>query len=150
MVINVQYDDIYKLSKSFGPPKNTLGERHILVDYGREASANRRLDHNYPEDVKLEEIEHYGWVYPFLEPPDLIFYLYPLLVEFQKKMSLHCFDSYMYSMDRELEGLLEGLSGAQIATLKSAFELVWDLGGSDWADWFGCPNLQKFVGVTVS
>ncbi|MFK8049602.1 MAG: hypothetical protein AB8B81_14345 [Halioglobus sp.] len=145
----MQYQDIYNLSKSFGPPKISLRDGQILDDYGSEKFSKLPIDHKSPDDVKLEEIEYYGWVYPFLEPRDLIFYLYPLLVEFQKDMSLDCFDSFMYSMDRELEGLLESLSSEQVATLKSAFELVWNLGGDDGSDWFGCPNLQKFIGITV-
>ena len=92
----MEYNEIYNLSKDFGPPKINLRQGRILDDYGSESFAKMQVNHEKPDDVKLEELDYYGWVYPFIEPIDLIFYLYPLLVEFKKDMALDCFDSFMY------------------------------------------------------
>lgn len=145
----MEYQEIYDLSKSFGPPEINLRDAQIIDDYGDDSFARLQIEHKNPEDVSLDEINYYGGVYAFLKPKDLIFYLYPLLVEFKKDMSLDSFDSYMYSMDREIDNLLGCLTNEQVTVLKLAFQVIWKLGGDDWADWSGCPNLCRFIEVTV-
>ena len=145
----MEYQEIYNLSKSFGPPKTDLRQGQILDDYGDESFAKLKVNHQTPCDVKRKEIDYYGWVYPFLEPTDLIFYLYPLLVEFKKDQEIDCFDSYVYSMDRNIIGLLKLLTTEQKKVIKMSFKLIWDLSDEKSVDWFSCPNLQKLVGLAL-
>jgi len=45
-------------------------------------------------------LDFYEWVYPFLKFEDLLFYLYPIALEFERTKSLDCIDSFLYSLDR--------------------------------------------------
>ena len=144
----MKYKDIYNLSAKFAPPKVDLRKAKILDDYGDESHAKLIVNHKKPDDVKREEFDYYGWIYPFMEPEDLIFYLYPMLIEYIKDDGIDCIDSYMYSMDREINNLLPKLSKEEITALKKAFKEIWEIGsGDDWNDWYQCNNLQKFIGV---
>jgi len=143
----IEYQEIYNLSKSYGPPKINIRQGQIMDDYGDDSLSKLQINHVKPDDVTLEELEYYRWPYPFLKPRDLLFYLYPLLVEFKKDMTLDCFDSFMYSMDWVINDLQKELSSDQVNILKNAFLEIWDLGGDGFADWSGCLNLQKFVGL---
>ena len=145
----MEYEDIYNLSNVFAPPKVNLRQGRILDDYGDETYAKLLVNHSKPDDVTLDEINYYGWVYPFLEAEDLIFYLYSLAIEYKKDKLLDCFDSFMYSMDKNVIALQGKLTKTQNETLKKAFELIWEIGGDEWADWRQCPNLQKLIGITV-
>ena len=97
----MKYKDIYDLSMKFAPPKVDLRKARILDDYGDESCAKLLINHKKPDDVKREEFDYYGWVYPFLEPNDLLFYLFAIVIEFKKDNEIDCIDSFMYSMDRE-------------------------------------------------
>ena len=72
----MNFEDIYNLSDKFAPPNVDLRKAQILDDYGDESYAQLIVNHKKPDDVNREEFDYYGWVYPFMEPEDLIFYLY--------------------------------------------------------------------------
>ena len=147
---NMKYKDIYKLSDKFAPPKVNLREAQILDDYGDESYAKIIVNHKKPDDVKREELDYYGWVYPFMEPEDLIFYLYPLLIEYKEDRGIDCIDSFMYSMDREISNLLAKLREEEIEVLKIALKEIWKFGSKDnLNDWYQCENIQKFIGVNL-
>ena len=146
----MKYEDIYNLSCKFAPPKVDLRKAQILDDYGDESYAKLIVNHKKPGDVKREEFDYYGWVYPFMEPEDLIFYLYPILIEYEKDREIDCIDSFMYSMDREINNLLPKLSDGQKSVLKMAFNEIWKVGSNDdFNDWYQCENIQKFIGVNL-
>jgi hypothetical protein len=147
----MQYKDIYKLSNKFSPPKIDLRKAQILDDYGDESYAKLIVHHEKPDDVKREEFDYYGWVYPFMEPEDLIFYLYPMLIEYKKDKVIDCIDSFMYSMDREIGNLAPKLSNEEVEVLKIALKEIWNIGSNDdLNDWYQCENIQKFIGVNLS
>ena len=146
----MKYEDIYNLSDKFAPPTIDLRKAQILDDYGDESYAKIIVNHKKPDDVKRKEFDYYGWVYPFMEPEDLIFYLYPILIEYEKDREIDCVDSFMYSMDREINKLLPKLSEEEREVLKKAFEEIWKFGSNvDLNDWYQCENIQKFIGVNL-
>ena len=144
----MEYEDIYNLSGKFAPPKVDLRKAQILDDYGDESYAKLIVSHKKPDDVKREEFDYYGWVYPFMEPEDLIFYLYPMLIEYKKDREIDSIDSFMYSIDREIDNLVPKLSEEEAEVLKFAFKVIWEIGSNDdLNDWYQCENIQKFIGV---
>lgn len=145
----MEHKDIYNLSMKFAPPKIDLRRAQILDDYGDESYAKLLVDHKKPDDVKREEFDYYGWIYPFMEPEDLLFYLYSIVIEYSKDREIDCIDSFMYSMDRELSKLQGNLSVADKETLKKAFKQIWEIGGDDYADFAQCKNIQNLIGISV-
>jgi len=120
-----------------------------MDDYGDESHAKLLISHENPNEVKRAEFDYYAWVYAFLEPEDLLFYLYPMVREFVDNQELECIDSYFYSMDKALCKLVGKLSEDETKVLANAFEVIWEHGGDDNADWAQCKNLQKLIGVKV-
>ena len=145
----MEHQDIYKLSKRFSPPKIDLRKAQILDDYGDDAYAKMPVNHNSPEDVRREEFDYYVWVYPFVAPEDLLFYLYATIIEYENNKNLDSLDSFMYSMDKEINVLQKVLTEDENKTLKKAFKLIWDIGGEDWTDFHQCKNLQKLIGISI-
>lgn len=107
---NMELEELYALSCRFAPPEIDLRQAQIIDDYGHEDYAKMPINHQKPDDVRREEFDYYGWIYPFMKPKDLLFYLYAVVRECQKDMNLDWLDSYMYSMDREVNGLMDILS----------------------------------------
>lgn len=70
---NMKYENIYSLSKRFAPPEIDLRKAQILDYSGDESYADLNVIHKKPDDVKREVFDYYGWVYPFMEPEDLLF-----------------------------------------------------------------------------
>ena len=143
----MEHEDIYNLSKKFSPFKIDLRKVQILDDYGDESYAKLVVNHKKPDDVKREEFDYYGWVYPFVELEDLLFYLYPIVIEYSKDKETDCIDSFMYSMDRELATLLKKLNNDDKVALETAFKVIWNVGGDDYADFAQCKNLQELIGI---
>jgi len=147
----MEYKEIYKLSEKYSPPKVDLRKAKIRDDYGDDRYSKLNIHHKKPSDVTRVEFDYYGWVYSFMEPEDLLFYLYPMLVEYKKDRRIDCIDSFMYSMDREINNLLRKLSVADAEVLKTAFKEIWKFGSNDELnDWYQCENIQKFIGVNLS
>ncbi|MEL6815989.1 MAG: hypothetical protein AAFP03_14445 [Cyanobacteria bacterium J06598_3] len=145
----MKYPEVYDLSCKFSPPKIDLRKAEILDSYGDDSYAKLPINHNQPENVKREEFDYYGWVYPFMEVEDLLFYFYAILIEYEKDKGLDCIDSFMYSMDRVILGLQNSLKVQDLEALKQGFIRIWEIGGDGYADWYQCPNLQKFIGISV-
>ena len=145
----MKYEDIYNLSKKYSPPKVNLRQAQILDDYGDDTYAKLLVNHDSPDKVKREEFDYYGWVYPFMEPEDLLFYLYAMVIEYENNKELDSIDSFMYSMDREINKLQKSLTEGEKEMLIKAFKVIWDVGNDDWADWYQCKNLQKLIGISL-
>ena len=105
--------------------------------------------HLKPEDVTREDFDYYGWVYPFMDFEDLLYYLYPIAVEFEKDPEMECIDSLLYSLDCVLPFRKSLLDEADAAAINAALLWIWESGGNDSADWSGCPNLQEEIGISV-
>jgi len=145
----MKYKDIYDLSMKFAPPKIDLRKAQILDDYGDETCAKLLIHHKKPNDVKRKEFDYYGWVYPFMEPNDLLFYLFAIVIEFKKDNEIECIDSFMYSMDREVLELKSTLSKEEIKTLTNAFQIIHEQDINANIDWVQCKNLQKLIGISI-
>jgi len=145
----MRYEDIYNLSRKYSPPKVDLRCAKILDDYGNNTYAKLTLNHSSPDKVKREEFDYYGWVYPFMEQEDLLFYLYAMVIEYENNTELDSIDSFMYSMDREIVELQKILTDDEKQTLIKAFKLIWNIGRDDWTDWYQCKNLQKLISISV-
>lgn len=144
----MEYEEIYNLSKRFSPPKVDLRKAKILDDYGDEKYSKLQINHKKPDDVNREALEYYGWVYPFVEPEDLIFYLYAIIIEYKNNQNLECMESFMYSMDREISKLQNILSEEENRALINSFQIIMDLDEHDWSVWTQCKNLQKLIGIS--
>ena len=145
----MKHEDIYNLSMRFAPPKVDLRKAQIQDDCGDESFAKLIVDHKKPDDVKRAEFDYYGWVYPFMEPEDLLFYLYAMVIEFSNDEEIDCIDSFMYSMDREICELQAILSDEEKQTIKNAFQQIWEIGGEDYTVFAQCKNLQQLIGISV-
>ncbi|MEM7599816.1 MAG: hypothetical protein AAF357_00185 [Verrucomicrobiota bacterium] len=145
-----RYPRVYALSKKYGPPKIDLRRAEIMDSYGNEWNATRSIDHRVPENVSREDLDAYGWVYPFMKFPDLLFYLYPIALEYEKDLCIDCIDSFMYSLDRCLPEEMSKLHEDDREGLIAGLMWIWTSGDSGYADWVQCPNLQKAIGVTAS
>ena len=143
----MEYPNVHTLAKRYGPPKVDLQDAEILDSYGSEAHAQLPIMHHVPEDVTREQLDYYGWIYPFVEDTDLIFYLYPIAREYATDLSLDCIDSFLYTLEWRLERLLPTLTEEDEAALREGLLWIWDVGGTDYADWERCPTLQEFVGL---
>jgi hypothetical protein len=145
----MKYKEVYDLSYKCSPPKIDLRKAEILDSYGDESHAKLPINHNKPEDVMREEFDYYGWVYPFMEVEDLLFYFYAILIEYEKDRNLGCIDPFMYSIDRVIPDIQKSLEHQNLEALKLGFTRIWEIGGNDYADWRQCPNLQKLIGISV-
>ena len=145
----MRHEDIYSLSKRFSPPRTDLRKAKILDDYGDDSYSKLKITHKLPDDVTRKEFDYYGWVYPFMDAEDLLFYLYAIVIEYEDNRRLECIDSFMYSMDRKITDIQKILSDEENKILKNAFQLIWNIGGNDWVDWAPCINLQRLLGISI-
>ncbi|MFO0962650.1 MAG: hypothetical protein U0625_07045 [Phycisphaerales bacterium] len=143
----MKHPKVYSLSRKHGPPKVDLRQAEILNAWGDNRWAKLAVAHKLPEDVTREQIAFYGWVYSFMEPTDLLFYLYPIAREFDADNSLHCIDSFLYSLDRHAPDLMSQLVREDREALREGLRWIWNSGGSEFADWEACPNLRKVMGL---
>jgi hypothetical protein len=142
--------NVYELSYKYSPPKINLRDAKIMDDYGDDSYAKREIKHIVPDDVLREDFEYYGWVYPFMEFEDLLFYLYPIALVFENNRELDCLDSFMYSLDRVLPTRKMLLTSEDTTALQDGLRWIWKTSnGDDYADWWQCPNLQLEIGVSV-
>ncbi|MFK8027657.1 MAG: hypothetical protein AB8C40_06305 [Gammaproteobacteria bacterium] len=145
----MKHKNVYEMSRKYAPPKINLRDAEIMDSFGDESHAKRAIKHLLPTDVSREDFDYYGWVYPFMEFKDLLFYFYPIADEYEKDKELDCVDSFMYSLDRELPiGKLE-LDHNDVLAIKEGLHWIWESGGEGYADWWQCPNLQQEIGITV-
>jgi len=142
-----RYPRVYALSERFGPPRVDLRQAQILDDYGDDQWATLHVSHRKPTDVTRKELDHYAWVYSFMEFKDLLFYLYPVALEYERNPRGDFIHSFLYSLDRRLEEGLESLSGDDREALKSALVWIWSTWGSDYAPWWQCKHLSEFIDV---
>ena len=145
-----RFPRVYALSKKYGPPRIDLRRAEIIDSYGDESYATRPIDHKVPENVSREDLDFYGWVYAFMKFPDLLVYLYPIALEYEKDLRIECIDGFMYSLDRCLPDEMPKLPEDDREALIAGLNWIWTSGDSGYADWVQCPNLQEAIGVTAS
>ena len=105
-----------QISERFSPPRINLRDGRILDDYGDTRSAELPIAHRYVGDVKANELDKYNDVWPFLNAEDLLFYLYPVLKDFDSNPQCEHIDRYLYSLDSEWS-VVEALLGKSDAVV---------------------------------
>lgn len=145
MIYNQQ---VYFLSRRYSPPKISIRDADIVDANGDDTNATHPINHQLPEHVSKEDLDFYAWVYPFMGFRDLLFYLYPVALEYEKFNCLECIDSFMYSLDRLLPEESSKLGEDDRSALLEGLKWIWNAGSPDYAPWDQCPNLQKAIGVS--
>jgi hypothetical protein len=146
----MEHPSVYSLSRKYGPPKIDLRRAEILDSYGDESYATHPINHRVPEDVIRADFDYYGWVYPFMEFEDLLYYLYPIALEYERDNSLDCIDSFMYSLDGKVPYDSSKLPAEDQQALVDGLRWIWNAAPLGFADWVQCPNLQAAIGVSVT
>ncbi len=146
----MQHASVYALSKKYAPPRINLRSAEIMDSYGDETFAAYPINHHAPEDVSKEDLDFYPRVFPFMQFTDLLFYLYPIALEYEKDNGLDCIDSYMYSLDRYFPSESSKMLPAEQQSLQDGLRWIWNAAPLGCADWVQCPNLQAAIGVSVS
>lgn len=141
---------VYSLSKKYSPPNIDLRVAKIIDSYGDESYATRPISHSMPEDVSRDDLDFYGWVYPFMGIKDLLFYLYPIGLEYERHNCLDCIDSFLYSLNRFVPTDSSKLPAEDQQGLLDGLRWLWDAAPLGYADWVQCPNLQAAIGVSAT
>lgn len=144
-----RYPRVYDLSERNGPPRINLRQGQIRDDYGDDTWATLPISHREPRDVTRKELDHYPWVYCFLEFRDLLFYLYPTALEYERNPNCDFIHSFLYSLDNELYGGLKSLDESDRDALKAGLVWIWSDWGSGYAPWSQCRGLCDFIGIEV-
>jgi len=134
-------------SLSHGPPKINLRDAEILDSYGDESHATRPISHNTPRDVSRADMDFYGWVYAFMGFRDLLFYLYPVALEYEKDLCFDSIDPFMYSLDTWISSEMPKISVDDQDALIVGLRWIWDAGEPGYADWEQCSSLQRVIGL---
>ena len=143
-------ESVYLLSRKYGPPKIDLRAAEILDSYGDESYATRPINHRVPDDVSREDFDHYQWVFCFMGFDDLLFYLYPIALEYERDKCLNCIDSFMYSLNGFVPEASSKLPSEDQQALLAGLRWIWEAAPIGYADWVQCPNLQAAIGVSVT
>lgn len=144
------HQNVYELSKRYSPPKIDLLGADTLDGYGYERQGSYPICHIVPEDVTRQDFDHYPYVFAFMNFDDLLFYLYPVCLEYERDNGINCIDSFMYSLDRFVPEALQKLLKSDQDAVISGLNWIWNAAPFDNADWVQCPNLQAVIGVSVS
>ena len=144
----MKHEPAYKLSERFAPPKTDLRKARILDDYGDDTCATLEISHKRPEDPSIEEFNFYGWVYPFMDPEDLLFYLYSVSLVAD---DVHTIDdgpdwlqSYLFSFDRSLTEIMR-LAGEDIDLLRAELKQLSRILMAYEEDQSSVPGIMKFI-----
>ena len=143
-------DLLYGLSSKYGPPSIDLKNGRIMDDYGDTSCAKVSVKHKIPEDVSREELDYYHDVYAFLNPEDLIFYLYPMWHEFKNDPSLNCIDNFVYSLEAGIDYLLTEIDESDIKIVSRALFDLLLTGPSGDPDYYQCPKLQNLMKIRMT
>ncbi|NJO52950.1 MAG: hypothetical protein HC840_30140 [Leptolyngbyaceae cyanobacterium RM2_2_4] len=141
---------VYSLSRKYGPPEIDLRKAEIMDSYGDETYAARPINHRVTEDVSRDDFDYYQWVFAFMGFKDLLFYLYPIALEYERDKCLNCVDSFMYSLNRFMPEELAQLSAEDQQGVLDGLRWIWDAAPLGYADWVQCPNLQAAIGKSVT
>ena len=141
---------VYSLSRKYGPPEIDLHKAEIMDSYGDETCATHPINHRIPEDVTRDDFDHYQMVFAFMGFKDLLFYLYPIALEFERDKCLHCVDFFLYSLNRFVPEESSMLSAEDQQGFLEGLRWIWDAAPLGYADWVQCPNLQAAIGKYVT
>ncbi|QDT13981.1 hypothetical protein [Alienimonas californiensis] len=143
---NPPHPAVLALSEKFGPPKINLRQAELLDGYGYNQGeyAQRPIAHNMPWHVSREDLDYYWSVFSFMsdEPGSLLFYLYPVALEFERDPALDASDGLLYVLDMNYSALQPLLREAEdAAAFAEGLNWMLTVGGPDGAAFWQCPNL---------
>ena len=143
--MNNYQQSAYNLSKRYSPPKIDLRQAEMLDSLGEDTYATRPIHHQVPEDVTKEDLDFYNFVFSYMELSDLLFYLYPVALEFEYDKCLDCIDSLFYTLEDELPKHVDSLSEDDLQGIKDALMWIWESHKLGYVDWIQCPYLQSLI-----
>jgi hypothetical protein len=138
---------VYELSKKFGPPKIDLRKAEIIDSYEDESYATRPIDHRIPEDVSRGDFDFYQEVFYTMGFEDLLFYLYPIALEFERDTNLNCVDSYLHNLNKYFPDSFSQLSETDQESLVDGLRWLWEVAPPGNFDWVECPYLRWALGL---
>lgn len=121
-----------------------------MDDYGDATYATHPINHRIPEDVSRDDFDHYHDTFAFMGFNDLLFYLYPIALEYQRDNNLHCVNSFMYALDRFVPEESSKLLAEDYQGFLAGLQWIWDAAPLGYADWVQCRNLQAAIGKSVT
>lgn len=142
-----RYPRVYSFSERHGPPRIDLRMAQIRDDYGDDQWATLAVSHRYPNDVSRKELDHYARVYSFMGFRDLLFYLYPVALEYERNPNGDFVHAFLYSLDDRFEEGIKSLSDQDCEALKAGLIWIWSYWASDYAPWWQCKRLSRFIGI---
>ncbi|MFH5805699.1 hypothetical protein [Alienimonas sp. DA493] len=143
---NPPHPAVLALSEKHGPPPIDLRQAELLDGFGYNKGeyAKRPIAHNMPWHVSREDLDYYRSVFAFMcdEPGSLLFYLYPVALEFERDPTLEASDGFLYCLDMSYEELRPLLREAEdAAAFAEGLNWILNVRGPDWAPFYQCPNL---------
>jgi hypothetical protein len=135
---------VYVLSSKYGPPKVDLRDANILDDYGDESYSEYAVCHYDPLDVTRKDLDAYPHVYPFMGIKDLMFYLYPNALEFEKDQRLNSIDSFLYTVNSYFPKQSSDMAESDIDALKEGLLWIYTTESDDYL-WNSCSNLRALI-----
>ena len=135
---------VLALSEGFAPPRVNLRQAEILDACGDASSATHHVSHSRPWDVMRADLDAYPDAWTFMDPTDLLFYLWPVATEYERDPTLTAVDMFVPSLDRCVPELLPQLDAPQRAALAEG--VAWLRGDhGDHNLVFGCANLESLL-----
>ena len=134
----MKYEKVYNLSKRFGPPNWNLRSAELADEWGDGTHAKRPIDHKVPEDVSREDFDYYGSVYFHMEVEDLLFYLYPIAIEYSKDKSFDVVEDFVAALNCKLSEKIDVLTEEDIEALKEGVDWIFHLHDINDEEWFNC------------
>ncbi len=140
---------VHELSKAFAPPKVNLRDGEIDDDNGDESRHPVPMSHVLPEDPTRDELERYFNGYAYMEPTDLVFYLFAWIQTLAEDEDVDGMpDFYFYNLGWNLPGLLKELDEGQLLALYCGLLALWErMKYPLTIDWRGSDNLLEFLSI---
>lgn len=132
----MKYEKVYQLSKSYGPPEWDLQSAEIADEWGDNKYAQREINHNSPEDVSKEDFLYYTQIYVHMDLESLLFYLYPIALEYEKDSRLwDRVDSFIYALNCKAPEKFNELKDSEIEALSDGLLWIYEAHGEGDKDW---------------
>lgn len=159
------------LSTRFSPPQVDLEEARRLDPLTREIMMKKirtSKRHQTIDDILLSELDRF-YDFCYMQPGDLIFYLYPFFSAFIDDPKIDSSDFYLYSFEHLFSEILNLLNEKEEILLQQAFQVMYErswfvhVSGSldnsseslnveilSDLDFDACPQLLRFIGVYLN
>ena len=151
------------LSGRFSPPQVDFEEATMLDERTRWVRKTKR--HLTIVDVELSDLERF-YDFCYMQPSDLIFYLYSVFSAFMNDTRIDTSDFFLYSFDRLLAEILSVLDEEEKELIRQALYVMYECNWAAYAsgsveeiaeglrvwidsdvDISSCPNIQTFLNI---